>query len=159
MFYDPDARIYTATPAPVDSVEFTPLRFALLQSALRDIYELVATRPGRRGARADARGAARRGSNKLVLNGWDDRNRNPLVDWPDECVERASSGLPRGGLQMAERTLTGEIGSFQERSRRGRCATADVGSRQRLRARDRRRAAAGGARRLGHLPHREALTA
>ena len=33
-------------PAPVDDVEFTPLRFALLQSALRDMYELVATRPG-----------------------------------------------------------------------------------------------------------------
>ena len=35
-----------ATPAPVDDVEYTPLRFALLQSTLRDMYELVATRPG-----------------------------------------------------------------------------------------------------------------
>ena len=46
VFYDPDARIYAATPAPVDDVEYTPLRFALLQSALRDMYELVAARPG-----------------------------------------------------------------------------------------------------------------
>ena len=46
VFYDPVARIYAATPAPVDDVEFTPLRFALLQSALRDVYEIVATRAG-----------------------------------------------------------------------------------------------------------------
>jgi hypothetical protein len=48
--------------------------------------------------------------NKLVLNGWDDRNQNRLVDYPDECVN-VQDGLPRGGLQMAERTLTGETGS------------------------------------------------
>jgi len=46
VFYDHDARIYSVTAAPVDTVEYTPLRFALVQSALRDMYELVATRPG-----------------------------------------------------------------------------------------------------------------
>src|SRR5262249_44327037 len=46
VFYDAEARVYTATPAPVDRVDYTPLRFALLQSALRDYYELVAARPG-----------------------------------------------------------------------------------------------------------------
>ena len=82
-FYDPIARIYSATPAPVDSVEFTPLRFALLQSALRDIYELVATHPG--GELLEPALEALIGRlNKLVLNGWDDRNRNSLIDWPDE---------------------------------------------------------------------------
>jgi len=114
VFYDPVARIYSVTAAPVDSVEVTPLRFALLQSALRDIYELVASRPGgedlepvleQRVARLD----------KLVLNGWDDRNDNRLVEWPSECVTfDAAANLPRGGLQMAERTLTGEIGSLEE---------------------------------------------
>ena len=108
VFYDSDARIYSLTPAPVSSVEYTPLRFALLQSALRDVYELMATRPGgellepvleERLARLD----------KLVLNGWDDRDRDQRVDWPSECV-MPGTGVPLGGLQMAERTLTGESG-------------------------------------------------
>src|SRR5262249_14098611 len=72
-FYDADARMYTVEPGPAVDVEYTPLRFALLQSTLRDMYQLVATRPGgedlepvleERIARLD----------KLVLNGWDDRN-------------------------------------------------------------------------------------
>jgi hypothetical protein len=123
-FYDADARIYTATPAPAASVEYTPLRFALLQSALRDMYELVAARPGgetlepmleERVARVD----------KLILNGWDDRNQNRVVDYPDECVNMQGI-VPAGGLQMAERTLTGETGTLQEQlSSAQRTATWD----------------------------------
>jgi hypothetical protein len=110
-FYDADARIYAATPAPATDVEYTPLRFALLQSALRDMYELVATRPG--GAtRVPVIEARLARLNKLVLNGWDDRDGDQLVAWPDECAN-VVGGLPRGGLQMAERTLTGELGSLQ----------------------------------------------
>ncbi len=112
VFYDPSARIYTATPAPVTEVTFTPLRFALLQSTLRDVYELVATHPGGEELELDLEERVGR-LNKLVLNGWDDRNENRLVDWPGECVN-VVGGLPRGGLQMAERTLTGEIGSSAE---------------------------------------------
>jgi len=112
VFYDSAARIYSATPAPVDSVELTPLRFALLQSTLRDMYELVASRPGNQAQAFELEGRVAR-LNKLFLNGWDDRNQDRLVQWPDECVN-VQDGLPRGGLQMAERTLTGEIGSLQE---------------------------------------------
>jgi hypothetical protein len=108
VFYDPDARIYAATPAPVDDVEYTPLRFALLQSALRDVYELVATRPGFEAMEPDLESKLGR-LNKLVLNGWDDHDRDRHVDWPDECTN-VVGGVPRGGLQMAERTLTGETG-------------------------------------------------
>ena len=111
VFYDPDARIYSATPAPVDSVDFTPLRFVLLQSTLRDMYELVATRPGGESRVSDLEDRLAR-LDKLVLNGWDDRDQDRIVTWPDECVN-VVDGLPRGGLQMAERTLTGEIGSLQ----------------------------------------------
>jgi len=112
VFYDSAARIYDATPAPQDRVEYTPLRFALLQSALRDMYELVATRPG--GEALEPLLTDRLGRlNKLVLNGWDDRNQNRIVDFPDECVN-VQAGLPRGGLQMAERTLTGETGSLEQ---------------------------------------------
>ncbi len=111
-FYDADARIYTVTPGPATDVELTPLRFALLQSTLRDMYELVATRPGNEALEPVLEERLAR-LNKLVLNGWDDRNYNRMVDWPDECVNVVDS-LPRGGLQMGERTLTGEIGIFQE---------------------------------------------
>ena len=110
VFYDVSARIYTATPAPVASVEYTPLRFALLQSALRDMYELVASRPGGEALQPLLEAHVGR-LNKLVLNGWDDRNQNRVVDYPDECVN-VQGGLPRGGLQMAERSLTGETGSL-----------------------------------------------
>jgi hypothetical protein len=110
VFYDAEAELYSADPAPVDEVTFTPLRFALLQSTLRDVYELYASRPGNEALAAELESRVGR-LNKLVLNGWDDRNHDRNVQWPDECV-KVEDGLPRGGLQMAERSLTGEIGSF-----------------------------------------------
>ncbi len=112
VFYDPVARIWGSSPAPVDSVTYTPLRFALLQSTLRDMYELMGTRAGNGALELDLEERLAR-LDKLVLNGWDDRNGNRIVDWPDECVS-VVGGLPRGGLQMAERTLTGETGSLEE---------------------------------------------
>ncbi len=124
VFYDADARIYDATPAPTDSVEYTPLRFALLSSALRDMYELVAVRPEEQALEPLLESRVGR-LDKLVLNGWDDRDENRLVDWPDECVV-VLDGLPRGGLEMAERTLTGETGSKQDQFLPGqRNATSD----------------------------------
>ncbi|MBS2031173.1 MAG: hypothetical protein JST54_24950 [Deltaproteobacteria bacterium] len=111
-FYDANARLYGQTPAPVTSVTFTPLRFALLQSTLRDMYELEASRPGNGALALELESRVGR-LNKLVLNGWDDANDNRIVDWPDECVN-VVQGLPRGGLEMAERTLTGEIGSLAD---------------------------------------------
>ena len=110
-FYDHSARIYASVPGLADDVEFTPLRFALLQSTLRDMYELVATRPGGEARIAPLEDRLAR-LDKLVLNGWDDRDANRLVDWPAECVN-VVAGMPRGGLQMAERTLTGELGTVQ----------------------------------------------
>ena len=110
VFYDSDARMYGATPAPVSQVQYTPLRFALLQSALRDVYELVAARPGNEALEPVLEERVGR-LNKLVLNGWDDRDRDRHVGWPGECTN-VDGGLPRGGLEMAERTLTGETGRF-----------------------------------------------
>ena len=113
VFYDAGARIYTLTPTPADSVEYTPLRFALLQSTLRDMYQLVAARPG--GEALEPVLAERLGRlDKLVLNGWDDRNQNRLVDFPDECVT-VQGKRGHGGLQMAERTLTGETGTLADK--------------------------------------------
>ncbi len=129
QFYFTPARIYqlTAGGTPT-SVTFTPRRFGLLQGALRDMYELVGV-----GTEYEALGAelldrvAR--LNKLVLDGWDDRNQDEQIEWPAECVRYVTSytgpgsqygvliggqgdTLVMGGLQMAERTLTGEVGSF-----------------------------------------------
>jgi hypothetical protein len=82
--------------------------------------------------------------NKLVLDGWDDRDQDEQVEWPTECVRYVQpySGpgatygtgeggqgnvLVMGGLQMAERTLTGEIGSLADVSMPGvpRIVTTD----------------------------------
>jgi hypothetical protein len=112
VFYDPAARLYADVAAPVDDVEYTPLRFALLQSALRDMYELVAARPG--GEALEPVLEDRLGRlNKLVLNGWDDRDRDQTRSSFEECTNQ-SDQFPHGGLQMAERTLTGEFGSEGE---------------------------------------------
>ena len=108
VFYDADARLYTSAPAPMTDVEYTPVRFALLQSALRDVYELVATRAGGESLEPVLEDRLAR-LNKLVLDGWDDRDRDLRVNWPSECV-MPGTGVPLGGLQMAERTLTGESG-------------------------------------------------
>jgi hypothetical protein len=123
VFYDPVARIYSATPAPVDDVEFTPLRFALLQSALRDVYEIVVSRAGGENLELPMEAIIGR-LNKLVLDGWDDRNMNNRVDWPDECTSVVGP-IPQGGLQMGERTLTGEIGSLDDRVNSERIPTID----------------------------------
>lgn len=109
VFYDAGARLYTATPAPSDTVEYGPLRFALLQSALRDVYELVATRPGGEDLAPVLEERLGR-LDKLVLNGWDDRDDDGVVDWPGECVT-SDGKRGHGGLQMAERTLSGESGA------------------------------------------------
>ena len=115
-FYDAAARIYRPTAGDTSlTVTFTPRRFGLLQGALRDTYELVATLPGQ--DVLAARVLERVGRlDKLVLNGWDDRNQNQIVDWPGECAQLGTGpdGQPmgKGGLQMAERTLSGETGSL-----------------------------------------------
>ncbi len=115
-FYDAGARIYRPTAGDTSlTVTFTPRRFGLLQGALRDTYELIATRPGQDALAARVLDRVGR-LDKLVLNGWDDRNEDQMVDWPGECAQLGTGpdGQPmgKGGLQMAERTLSGETGSL-----------------------------------------------
>jgi len=115
-FYDPDARIYRSLAGDrSQELQFTPRRFGLLQGALRESYEQLALSPGQRALRSLIEARLAR-LNKLVLNGWDDRNQNERVDWPDECAQRGTGPrgepLGLGGLQMAERTLTGETGAL-----------------------------------------------
>jgi hypothetical protein len=117
-FYDEGARIYR--PVAGDralKVTFTPRRFGLLQAALRDTYELIALLPANKPMRDVIEDRVGR-LNKLVLNGWDDRDRDGRVQWPSECAHlgMGPDGVPLGlgGLQMAERTLTGESGALPD---------------------------------------------
>lgn len=116
-FYDPSARVYwtTAGTKRPSSITFTARRFGLLQGALRDTYELIASLPGNGALAALVEDRVAR-LNKLVLNGWDDRDQDETIEWPDECAHQRPSGdggppLVLGGLQMAERVLSGESGS------------------------------------------------
>jgi hypothetical protein len=111
VFYDSVARIYRTEPINQDlvyTVTFTPLRFALLQSTLRDMYELVASRPGGEQLVVPLEDHIGR-LDKLVLNGWDDRDFDQRVS-AKECVQFDNVHIVRGGLQMAERALTGDLG-------------------------------------------------
>ncbi len=120
-FWDPVARLYRTQAGDTGStVTYTPVRFALAQAMLRDTYELIGAVDGHATLGALLEDRVGR-LNKLVLDGWDDRNGNKLVDYPEECVmqpiEGASDpggGASHGGLQMAERTLTGETGSVAD---------------------------------------------
>lgn len=127
-FYDPAARVYRPADAPTPStITFTPRRFGLLQAALRDTYELIALLPGNEDLAELIEDRVGR-LNKLVLNGWDDRDEDQVITWPDECtgISDTSEGYwGRGGLQMAERVLSGESGSMQDVSGAGRVPTPD----------------------------------
>ena len=109
-FWDPVVRLYRPVAGDTSStITYTPVRFAMAQAMLRDTYELVASQDAQTDLATQVLDRVAR-LNKLVLDGWDDRNGNQLVDWPEECVN-VVDGLPRGGLQMGERTLSGETGS------------------------------------------------
>jgi len=115
-FYDPSARVYRPTAGDHSlQITFTPRRFGILQAALRDTYELIAALPGQEALAALIEDRVGR-LDKLVLNGWDDRDGDQLVEWPSECAQLGTGpdGLPlgKGALQMAERTLSGETGSL-----------------------------------------------
>jgi hypothetical protein len=117
-FYDPTARVYRAVAGDRSpQVTFTPRRFGLLQAALRDTYELVAVLPGNESMGDLIEDRVGR-LNKLVLNGWDDRDEDDVIEWPSECAQLGSGpdGKPLGlgGLQMAERALSGESGSVSD---------------------------------------------
>jgi hypothetical protein len=126
-FWDPWARLYRPVAGDTSSmVVYTPMRFALVQAMLRDVYELIASQDGEGSLATEVLDRLAR-VNKLVLDGWDDRNGDQSVDWPEECAQGLDgNGVPRGGLQMAERTLSGETGSTESVFDAGpRVATVD----------------------------------
>jgi hypothetical protein len=105
-FWDSAARSYRTNTA--GERRWTPDRFGVVQAALREMYKLIGSRPGSEALATRVLVRLTR-LNKLVLNGWDDANDDGVVQWPFEC-SRVVDGLPRGGLLLSERALTGELG-------------------------------------------------
>ncbi|HUB08995.1 MAG TPA: hypothetical protein VMB50_18445 [Myxococcales bacterium] len=104
-FWMNDVRCFETTAGVTDLMQYTPLRFGFLTGALRQYYKLVASSPAQQGQGAQLLAELVR-SYKLVLNGWDDRNEDDVVQYPDECLAT--------GMEMAERALTGELGHPQD---------------------------------------------
>jgi hypothetical protein len=131
-FYDPAGLIYVATPG-ASSVSYTPKRFGVLEAALRDMYELVGNQPGQAALGALLQNRLAR-LIKLVLNGWDDLNGDRLIQSQTECITAAdfsgpdggSVKLGHGGLQMAERALSGELGSVCDSLDPAQCIAAGL---------------------------------
>jgi hypothetical protein len=126
-FYDPNARLFRTTAGDTSStVTYTPRRFGILEGALRDTYELIAVLPGNASLASLIEERVQR-LIKLVLNGWDDRDQDQEVEWPQECASTTTlpdgGTLVHGGLQMAERVLSGESGSAADKP------SADAGPR------------------------------
>jgi hypothetical protein len=126
-FYDPSARVFRPTPGDTSStLTFTPRLFGILQGALRDTYELIALLPGNAAMTSLIEDRVAR-LDKLVLNGWDDRDQDTLIEWPQECAyqgtDKDGKRFGLGGLQMAERVLSGESGSYADKP------SADAGPR------------------------------
>ena len=100
-FWMQDARIFRTTAGVDAMMKYTPVRFAMLQGAMRQYFKLVASSPERASEGQTLLWRLTR-MNKLILNGWDDRNGDNVVTAPAECLS--------GRLQMGERVLTGEMG-------------------------------------------------
>jgi hypothetical protein len=115
-FWMDDVQAYRTTAGIDDPMQYTPIRYGLLQGALRQYYKLVASQPGSTCGQPCDGGdlCLPSGINecevlqrikrisKLVLNGWNDRNQDNHIQYPEECMQAR--------LQLAERALTGELG-------------------------------------------------
>jgi hypothetical protein len=76
---------------------------------MRQYYKLVASTPGHEAEAALLVGQIKR-MNKLVLNGWNDRNQDDVVQYPAECIG-PDGGVAISGMEFGERALTGELGN------------------------------------------------
>ena len=116
-FWMTDVLAFRTTATVDDPMQYTPIRFALLEAALRQYYKLEASKPGNEAEGADLLQKLKR-SFKLVVNGWNDQNQNDKVDWPQECTG--------AGMQMGERALTGELGHGIDLGERDRDCVKEI---------------------------------
>jgi hypothetical protein len=116
-FWMGDVGCYRTTSGVDDPMRYTPIRFGLLQGALRQYYKLVASAPGHE---AEAKTLLSRilRTIKLVLNGWDDKNGDDRIDYPQECLA--------SGLELGERALTNELGRPLDKGDRERDCIKEI---------------------------------
>jgi hypothetical protein len=100
-FYIPAARMYRGVEGAADTIDMTAERWAWLESALRETYKVLSI-PGDPVLGRDTVEDRIARALKLYLNGWDDLDGNKSVDTSKECLA--------GRLQLAEQSLTGELG-------------------------------------------------
>ena len=135
IFWDPVARIYRPVAGDTSSeVTYTPVRFAMAQAMLRDTYELVGAVDGHTALASLLLQRVGR-LNKLVLDGWDDRNGNQLVDYPQECVMQPVTGatIPvaarrTGACRWASARSPARPAASPTRSTQGRGSSPGTGS-------------------------------
>lgn len=115
-FWMSDARLYRTTAGESTTTTWTPRTFGWLHGALRQYYKLWASRPGHADEAQAVLDRVLR-LMKLVVNGWDDANRDGVVQ-PSECLG--------GRLQMAERALTGEFSIAADQGDRDHDCVPDI---------------------------------
>jgi hypothetical protein len=105
-FWMSGPRVFRTTAGVDNLMQYTPIRFGMLTGALRQYYKLVASNPLQQQTVGVQLLAELLRSYKLILNGWDDRNQDNVIQYPEECLS--------SGMEMAERMLTGELGLPQD---------------------------------------------
>jgi len=116
QFWMGDVHLYRTTLGESSKMTYTPRGFGALHGALRQLWKLVANRPGKEALAAEVLIRITAGM-KLVVNGWNDANADGLVQ-PGECLG--------GGLQMAERALTGELSIAADQGDRDHDCVPDI---------------------------------
>jgi hypothetical protein len=99
-FWSEPARMFRGVAGGADDVVMTPERFAWLQQALRETYEVLWLQDDAYLGRPSLETTIAR-VNKLYLNGWDDLNGNQTIEKPRECLGAR--------MQLGEQALTGEV--------------------------------------------------
>jgi hypothetical protein len=116
QFWMGDVHLYRTTLGESAKMTYTPRAFGALHGALRQYWKLVARSPGKEALAAEVLSRITAGM-KLVVNGWNDTNADGLVQ-PGECLG--------GGLQMAERALTGELSIVADHGDRDHDCVRDI---------------------------------
>jgi hypothetical protein len=116
-FWMTDVLCFRTTAGVDNPMQFTPIRFGLLEAALRQYYKLVASAPSRHDEGVQLLAELKR-TFKLVVNGWNDQNQDDKVQYPDECTG--------AGLEFGERALTGELGHGADLGERDRDCVKEI---------------------------------
>jgi hypothetical protein len=117
QFWMEDIKAFRTTAGESFTMTYTPRQLGALQGALRQYWKLVASRPGQEKVAKEVVARVVR-TMKLVVNGWNDKNGDGIVQTADECLG--------GRLQMAERALTGELSIASDNGDRDHDCVPDI---------------------------------